>query len=275
VPTTWEEFGAAAQKLKDGGYDGYIANFPPNWWAFIQAMAAQKGWQPFEYDSGSTDLKVDMATPEATEVLAFWEDLVDRKLLATDEAFTADYNASLVDGTYASYVAAAWGPGYLAGLSDADADAVWRAAPLPQWEGEEPRQVNIGGSTFAVSEQADDPELAAKVAMGLFGTEEAWKIGIEEGALYPLWLPIAESYYFKGREDPFFGGQKISEEVFLGAASGYEGFTFSPFQNFAYDQLGEEAFAMVQGEKSPDEAADSLQEQVVTYAKSEGFTVTE
>ncbi|WP_225752910.1 ABC transporter substrate-binding protein [Actinotalea sp. Marseille-Q4924] len=275
VPTTWEEFAAAAQQLKDAGYEGYIANFPPNWWAFFQAMAAQKGWEPFEYDSGSTEMKINMATPEAIEVLSYWEDLVDRGLLATDEAFTADYNASLVDGTYASYVAAAWGPGYLAGLSDADADAVWRAAPLPQWEGELPRQVNIGGSTFAVSEQADNPELAAQVAMELFGTEEAWKIGIEEAALFPLWIPVLESEYFADLEYPFFGGQQINKDVFLEAAAGYEGFTTPPFLTYVYDQGTQQLTALVEGSATAEEAMNAIQEDVVTYAESQGFTVTE
>ena len=32
---------------------------------------------------------------------------------------------------------------------------------------------------------------------------------------------------------------------------------------------------MIEGEKSAEEAATSLQEQVVQYARSEGFTVTE
>lgn len=275
VPTTWEEFATAAQALKDAGYDGYIANFPPNWWAFVQAMAAQKGWDPFDYDSGSTDLRVDMATPEAVEVLAFWEDLVERDLVATDEAFTADYNASLVDGTYASYVAAAWGPGYLAGLSDADADAVWRAAPLPQWEGEEPRSVNIGGSTFAVSEQASDPELAARVAIEIFGTEEAWKIGIEEAALFPLWRPILESDYFRDLEYPFFDGQQINADVFLEAAAGYEGFTTPPFLTYVYDQGTQQLTALVEGSVDAQGAMDAMQQDVSSYAEAQGFTVTE
>lgn len=275
VPTTWEEFATAAQALKDAGYEGYIANFPPNWWAFIQAMAAQKGWVPFDYDSGSTELRIDMATPEAVEVVAFWEDLVERDLVATDEAFTADYNASLVDGTYASYVAAAWGPGYLAGLSDADAEAVWRAAPLPQWEGEEPRSVNIGGSTFAVSEQADDPELAARVAIEIFGTEEAWRIGIEEAALFPLWRPILESDYFRDLEYPFFDGQQINKDVFLEAAAGYEGFATPPFLTYVYDQGTQQLTALVEGSKDAQEVMDTMQQDVTTYAESQGFTVVQ
>lgn len=275
VPTTWEEFATAAQALRDAGYDGYIANFPPNWWAFIQAMAAQKGWDPFDYDSGSTELRIDMATPEAVEVLAFWQDLVERDLVATDEAFTADYNASLVDGTYASYVAAAWGPGYLAGLSDADANAVWRAAPLPQWEGEEPRSVNIGGSTFAVSEQASDPELAAQVAIEIFGTEEAWKIGIEEAALFPLWRPILESDYFRDLEYPFFDGQQINNDVFLEAAAGYEGFATPPFLTYVYDQGTQQLTALVEGSVDAQGAMDAMQQDVSSYAEAQGFTVTE
>lgn len=275
VPTTWEEFADAAQALKDGGFEGKIADFPPNWWAFTQAMAAQKGWAPFTYDSASTDIGVNMATPEATEVLSFWEDLVDRGLVATDEAFTADYNASLVDGTYASYVAAAWGPGYLAGLSDADADAVWRAVPLPQWEGETPRMVNIGGSTFAVSEQAKDPELAAKVAIEVFGTEDAWKIGIEKAALFPLWKPILESDYFANLEYPFFDGQQINKDVFLAAAAGYEGFTTPPFLTYVYDQGTQHLTAMVGGTEDAAAVLAGMQKDVSTYAKEQGFTVTE
>src|SRR5665648_511849 len=85
VPTTWEEFATAAQQLKDAGYDGYITNFAPNWWAFVQAMAAQLGWQPFTYDSASTEIVIHIATPEAIQVLSYWEDLVDRDLVGGDE----------------------------------------------------------------------------------------------------------------------------------------------------------------------------------------------
>lgn len=273
VPTTWEEFATAAQELQDGGFTGKIADFPPNWWAFTQAMAAQRGWAPFTYDSASTEIGIDIATPEATEVLAFWADLVDRGLVATDEAFTADYNASLVDGTYASYVAAAWGPGYLAGLSDADADAVWRAYPLPQWEGESPRMVNIGGSTFAVSEQAKNPELAAKVAMEIFGTEEAWKIGIEDAALFPLWRPILESDYFADLEYPFFGGQQINKDVFLASAAGYEGFTTPPFLTYVYDQGTQVLTSLIEGSTDAAGALETLESAVTSYAEEQGFTV--
>ncbi len=274
VPTTWDEFATAAQQLKDAGYDGYITNYPTNGNALNYALFAQAGWTPFDYDSSKpTDIGIDVNSDAAKGVLSYWDGLINDGLVATDDAFTADYNTSLVDGTYAVYLAAAWGPGYLQGLSDADSDAVWQAAPLPQWDAADPVQVNWGGSTFAVTSQAKDPEAAATVAQEIFGTEDAWKIGIEQGALFPLWKPILESDYFVNLEYPFFGGQQINKDVFLDAAAGYTGFAFSPFQTYAYDQQTQMLYSMVQGERDSDTALDDLQDSLTTYATDQGFTV--
>lgn len=274
VPTTWDEFAAAAQALKDAGAPGVLADFPTNGRAYNQALFAQAGSVPFEYDNAKpTEIGINVNDEGSKSVLAYWEDLAARGLVATEDAFTTDYNTKLVDGSYAIYVAAAWGPGYLGGLADADADAVWKAAPVPQWDTANPVQINWGGSTFAVTTQADDPEAAAVVAKEVFGTEEAWKIGIEQAALFPLWRPILESDYFRDLEYPFFGGQQINKDVFLAAASGYTGFTFSPFQNYAYDQLTEELYAMIQGEQDSAQALDDLQASLEQYATEQGFTL--
>ena len=276
VPTTWDEYAAAAQTLKDAGSTALLGDFPTNGRAFTQALYAQKGSVPYTFDgSDPTNVGVVLNDQAAKDVNAYWFDLIDRGLVATDDAFTTDYNTKLVDGSYATYIAAAWGPGYLSGLADQDADAVWAAAPIPQWDTANPVQVNWGGSSFSVTSQSENPELAAQVAKEIYGTEEAWTIGIEKGALFPQWKPILESDYFRDLAYPFFDGQQINKDVFLDAAAGYEGFTFSPFQNFAYDKTTEELFAAVEGEKSSDAALDDLQSAVVDYATAQGFTVAE
>ena len=274
VPTTWAEFETAAAALKASGSDGVLVNFPTNGRAFNQALFAQAGSVPFVYDSTSpTDIGINVNDQGAKDVLDYWNGLVQDGLVTTDDAFTADYNTSLVDGTYAVYLAAAWGPGYLQGLSDADENAVWAVAPLPQWDAANPVQVNWGGSTFAVTSQATDKALAAQVAIEIFGTDEAWKVGVEKGALFPSYTPMLDSDYFINLEYPFFGGQQINKEVFLNAAAGYTGATFSPFQNYAYDQLTEELYSMVQGEQDGGQALDDLQASLETYATEQGFTV--
>jgi len=274
VPTTWDEFADAAQKLKDAGAPGVLADFPANGGAYLYALMAQAGAEPFAYDADDPQkVGIDVNSEEAKGVMEYWNDLVSKDLVATDDAFTADYNTKLVDGSYAVYVAAAWGPGYLGGIEDADADAEWRAAPVPQWDEANPVQVNWGGSTFAVTTQTPDDRLdaAATVAKEIFGTEEAWKIGIDEAALFPLWKPVLESEEFAQTEYPFFDGQKINEDVFLEAASGYQGFGFSPFQVYAYDQTNEQLFAMTEGEKSAAQALDDLQASLETYATGQSF----
>ncbi|WP_036964490.1 ABC transporter substrate-binding protein [Promicromonospora kroppenstedtii] len=276
VPTTWDEFATAAQDLRDAGFEGHITDFPTNGNALNYALFAQNGWEPFQYDAAKpTEVGITVDSPEAEEVLSYWKGLIDDDLVATEDAFTTDYNAALVDGTYAVYLAAAWGPGYLQGLSEADADAEWRAAPLPQWDPENPVQVNWGGSTFAVTTQSEQPEAAATVAKELFDTDEAWKLGVEEAALWPQWKPMLESDWFTGLEAPFFGGQKINEEVFLDAANGYEGFSFSPFQVYAYDQQTQALYDMVQNGTDAATALGTVQDGLVQYATEQGFTVSE
>ena len=86
-------------------------------------------------------------------------------------------------------------------------------------------QANWGGSAFAVTTQTPDDRLdaAATVAKEIFRSEEAWQIGIDEAALFPLWKPVLESEEFAQKEYSFFDGQQINSDVFLEAASGYTG----------------------------------------------------
>jgi multiple sugar transport system substrate-binding protein len=276
VPKTWDDFAAAAKKLAAAGFKGKLVDFPTNGRSFIQALFAQKGATPYTFDlQNPTQVSVKLNDDGSKAVLSYWAALAQAKVVATDEAFTPDYNTKLVSGAYAVYLAAAWGPGYLKGLTGADPNAKWQAAPLPQWDPANPVQVNWGGSAFAVTSQAQNKTLSAKVAKEIFGTEAAWKIGIEKGALFPLWKPILDSDYYKNLTYPFFGGQQINKDVFLAAAAGYKGFTFSPFQNYAYDQLTAQMTAVAGGKKSPAQALDDLQSTVVKYAKDQGFTVTE
>jgi multiple sugar transport system substrate-binding protein len=179
VPTTWDEFATAAQALKDTVAPGVLADFPTNGRAYNQALFAQAGSVPFAYDSADPQtIRIEVNDQGVKDVLAYWDGLVKPGLVATDDAFTADYNTKLVDGSYAVYVAAAWGPGYLQGLADADADAVWKAEPVPQRDPANPVQIN------------KDVFLGA-------GGEQRWNL-IISGAFISV-LPLILSFLFLQR----------------------------------------------------------------------------
>ena len=133
---TWEEYAEAAQTLKDSGTRGHRRlpdqrpRLPPGT-VRPGRLGAVRLWRRAHRDD-QPQRRGDQEGPH----------LLGRPgregLVGTEDAFTTDYNTKLVDGSYATYVAAAWGPGYLSGLSGADDTAVWRAAPIPQWDGESP-----------------------------------------------------------------------------------------------------------------------------------------
>jgi len=275
APTTWDEFAADAAKIKQAsGGKTLMTDFAGNGRAYQTALFAQAGNVPFDL-TGKTSITIKADDAASEKVLGYWNDLVQRKLVGTEDAATTDYNTHLVDGTYAAVVAAAWLPGYLQGYTGADKNAVWRVAPVPQWDAANPTQINIGGSAFAVSNQAKDKKAATEVATQIFGTEDAWKIGIEKAALFPLWKPILQSDYFADKKYDFFGGQQINKEVFLKAATDYKGFQFSPFQNYAYDKLTDAVNATNKGKSAPAAALATYQKNLVDYATQQGYTVTQ
>ncbi|HBS73048.1 MAG TPA: ABC transporter substrate-binding protein, partial [Microbacterium sp.] len=58
------------------------------------------------------------------------------------------------NGTYASWLAAAWGPVFLQGTA-ANTSGLWRATEMPQWDASAPASGNQGGSAMAVTTDSD------------------------------------------------------------------------------------------------------------------------
>lgn len=273
VPTTWDEYAAQAQKLKDAGGPA-MGDWPSDTPAFAQAMfnqAAGSGKQTFTYSlADKQNLGLDINSAANKKVLSYWTDLVDKKLVSTIGQQTTDFTSALAKGQLATFIAASWEPGHLlnAGIPTG-ADAPWRVAMLPQWDADKPVQVNWGGSTYAVTAQSAQPKLAAEVAIGLFGDENPKTIG----AHFPMHLKAQKADWFVNATDPFFGGQAANKEVWIPAAKGYEGTVYSPFQNYYYTQLTSLLTKTSGGNAKPADALDGLQKTITNYAKSQGFTV--
>jgi multiple sugar transport system substrate-binding protein len=274
-PTTWEEYEAAAQTVKDAGgplFGDLGANVP----AVFMALQYQAGAQPFEYDPSTPEnITINLNDDASKKVLDYWAGLVQKGLVGTQDQFTPEYIAGVINGDYATYISAAWAPGYLQGAGvgeGADAD-VWRTAPLPQWEGEEPVSVNWGGSAFSVTSQADDPELAAQVAYGIYADDASLLDGWQNQVIFPLNAKALNSPEFEEYEVPFFGGQQANREVYIPAANAYTGMTYTPFGQYYYDAFTEALAAINEGSATGSEAADALQDDVAGYAQEQGFTV--
>ncbi|MFG6503278.1 ABC transporter substrate-binding protein [Microbacterium sp. P05] len=274
-PTTWAEYETAAQTVKDAGgplFGDLGANVP----AVMMALQYQNGAQPFTYDPATPEsIGISLADDSSKEVLDYWAGLVEKGLVGTQDQFTPEYISGVIGGDYATYISAAWAPGYLtgAGVGEGEDAGVWKVAPLPQWDPSDPVSVNWGGSAFSVTSQASNPELAAKVAFGVYADEASLVDGWQNQVIFPLHLSALNSPEFEDYEVPFFGGQQANKEVYVPAANDYEGMTYTPFGQYYFDAFTEQLAAINEGSATGSEAADRLQEDVVAYAEEQGFTV--
>ncbi|MBM7503962.1 ABC transporter substrate-binding protein [Agromyces aurantiacus] len=274
-PTTWDEYEAAAQKVKDAGgpfFGDLGANVP----AVMMALQYQNGAQPFTYDAASPEnIGIKLNDDASKEVLDYWAGLSSKGLVGKQDQFTPEYISGVIGGEYATYLSAAWAPGYLqgAGVGEGADEGVWATAPLPQWDPANPVSVNWGGSAFSVTEQADDPGLAAKVAFGVYADDASLEDGWKNQIIFPLNVNVLEDPAFQDYEVPFFGGQQANKEVYVPAAKAYTGMTYTPIGQYYYSAFTEQLAAINDGSTSGSEAADALQKDVEGYAKEQGYTV--
>ena len=238
-PTTWAEYEAAAQTVKDAG-GPLFGDFPANQPAFITALLSQNGTEPFTYDpANGGEIGINLNDDNSKEVLDYWSGLISKGLVGTQDQFTPEYIAGVIGGDYATYLSAAWAPGYLQGAGvgeGADAD-VWATAPIPQWDPSNPVQVNWGGSAFSVTSQAKDPELAAKVAFGVYADDASLTDGWKNQIIFPLNLKVLNDPAFIDAKVDFFNGQQANKEVYVPAANGYKGMSYTPIGQYFYSSL--------------------------------------
>ena len=277
-PTTWAEYAADAAKVKAAGgplFGDLGSNVP----AAIMALEIQKGAAPFAYDYSSDPKKITIKLNDqaSKDALTYWGGLVSKGLVGKQDQFTTDYISGVINGKYATYISAAWAPGYLsgAGVGKGSDKGKFAVAPLPQWDSSSSTQVNWGGSAFAVTSQAHDKKLSAEVALGLYADDASLKDGWENQIIFPLNQKVLGSDEFVNANVGFFDGQQANKQVYVPAAKAYTGFVYAPFTTYYYAELQKQLAAISAGSITGAAAADALQADIVKYAKSQGFTVTE
>lgn len=276
-PATWDEYAADAAKVKAAGgpvFGDLGSNAP----AVLMALQIQKGAEPFKFDlSDPKKLTVNLDDQASKDVLDYWADLSKKGLVGKEDQFTTDYISGVVGGKYATYVSAAWAPGYLtgAGVGQGASKGVWAVAPLPQWDPANPVSVNWGGSAFAVTTQATNKKLAAEVALGLYADPASLHDGWTKQIIFPLNQSVLTSDEFVNNKSEFFNGQTANKDVYIPAENAYKGFTYSPITVYYYAQLQAETAKINAGKISGSDAATELQANIVKYAKGQGFTVSE
>lgn len=272
VPTTWDEYEQAGRELKAKGFPGHIGNYAPNGTAMNVALFAQKNAKVYDYNvSKPEEVGLNLTSSEVTDVMTYWQRLVNEGIVATDDCYSNDWYTKIVDGSYATVVNASWLIGYVKGVSGAQEGAVWQVADAPKWDDSTP-MVNQGGSTMAVTDQAKHTEAAAKVAMELWDSEENQEVAVKDSGNFPVMVSKLEADDFINYEEPFLNNQKVND-VLAPIAQGYKGYSFLPFQTYAYDEQTKAFTKIVRENADVASTMSELQKTLDTYATQQGFTV--
>lgn len=270
APTTWEEFAEAARTYREANPDSYLTNLPGNDPGQFMGLLWQAGARPFSYDGAET-VSIDLGSEEVGQVVDFWDGLIQEDLVAVDPDFTDQWYQGLANGKYASWQTAAWGPVFLQGTAG-DTSGLWRAAPLPSWNGEE-EAGNWGGSTDAVLSTTENPIAAAELAMWINTEQDPALRFATEQFLFPAKDEILEAEEFVNQESEFYGGEQVNQIFADISETVTPDFGWLPFMDYAYSSFGETVGKAIADKTDLAPAMEAWEEDLVSYAESQGFTV--
>jgi multiple sugar transport system substrate-binding protein len=269
VPTTWDEYGAAAAKLHAADATKYIAHFSPAQPGQFAGFAWQNGAKWF--GTSGDAWQVNLNNPETKKVADFWQDLIAKKLVKVETDFNPAWYKDLLDGNIVTWISAVWGAGTLA-TNVADGKGKWAVAYLPQWTAGGKAAGNWGGSTSAVIKGSKHPKEAAAFAVWLNSDPGSLEEMIKGNNIFPATkdganLPILN------QANPYFSDQKVND-IFREAASNVDpSWTWGPTMDQVYADIGDSFTAATNGTGTLSAALDTIREKTVTDLKGKGLTV--
>jgi multiple sugar transport system substrate-binding protein len=269
VPTTWAQYADDAAKLHAADPKVYITDFPPRQSGQFVGFMWQNGASLFSISGQSW--KVSINSPQGLQVASYWQDLVDKKVVKTEPDFTTAWYNELQNGTYATWISAAWGNGILKQNAPQTAGK-WRVAPLPQWQAGQTTSSNWGGSTTVVFKSSKHPQEASTFAQWISANQQSALLEFTTGA-YPALLSALSSPVMNSPQ-PFFGNQVINEVFSSSAKQVNVNFQWGPSMQQVYNDMGDQFANAVNGHGTLSDGLNAVQQSTVTYLKKQGFTVT-
>ncbi|MFF3934948.1 ABC transporter substrate-binding protein [Streptomyces phaeofaciens] len=267
IPTTWDAYAAAAQKLHEADPDLSITFFDPNNAEWFNGLLWQNSSEMYSY-SGDT-WHVTVESDQSKQVARYWQKLISGKLVRTDLAngSTQMYAAYQKDQV-ASYVGAAWGYSMFRDNLPKQAGK-WSIVPMPTW-GSNGASGDWGGSTVAFMKGGKHLYESVKFNTWLNSDPEALAMENELGGLYPaadagLRLPALS----KGV--PYYNNEKIFD-VFADSSKKIDtSFTWGPTQKTVNLALQDAMAKAAAGDGTLDDALAAAQAAALKSMKDQAI----
>lgn len=267
VPTTWDEYYDAAQKIHAADPQTYITNDIGDA-GFTTSMIWQAGGHPFHTDG--TDVTIDLQDEGSKKWTENWNRLVENQLVAPYGSWSDEWFQGLGSGKLATLVIGAWMPANLVSGAP-DAAGEWRVAPMPTYDGE-PASAENGGGGQAVTKQSKNPELAAGFLWWLNNSKESVDLFLAEGG-FPSTTANLSDEAFLSQAPEYFGGQEINRVLADAAASVVPDWEYLPFQVYGNSIFGDTVGQSYEGKNDLNIGLKSWQDALAKYGADQGFTI--
>ncbi|WP_415953960.1 ABC transporter substrate-binding protein [Streptomyces sp. KLOTTS4A1] len=235
VPTTWDEYRAAAEKITEADPEVKITNFGGGDPALLAGLSWQAGakWYGTEGDAW----KVDMTDPASKKVATYWDDLLEDGLASRTPLWGEGEQKERATGRTATIISAAWSAGSFP-VSYPDAKGKWAIAPVPTWDGK-PATGMYGGTSF-IAPKGSDTEAAAKFIEWVTTDPAAMKARIDSAKTPSSALPAnAEMRAVAAAEfDTSYFGQDVYKLAGEAADSIVPGWTWGPVNGAVVSSQG-------------------------------------
>lgn len=267
VPTTYDEYVAAAEKLHTADPSKYITSDTGDP-GFATSMIWQAGGKPFTAEG--TDVSIDLQDDGSKKWADTWNKLNEGGLLSSTPSWGDEWYKGLGDGSIATLLTGAWMPGVLES-SVADASGDWRVAPMPTYDGT-PVTAENGGGGQVVLKQSKNQALAAGFLKWLNSDPESIKVFLASGG-FPATTADLESPEFLAQTPEYFGGQAINEVLVDASKNVPTGWHYLPYQVYANSIFGDTVGQAYENKGDLNEGLSTWQDQLVDYGNQQGFTV--
>ncbi|MEV6057104.1 ABC transporter substrate-binding protein [Streptomyces sp. NPDC052107] len=270
IPTTWDEYAAAAQNLHKADPGLTITFFDPNNAEWFNGLLWQNDAKMYGYSADKWQVTVE--SDQSRQVAEYWQKLISGKLVRTDLAngSTQMYAAYQKD-QIASYVGAAWGYSMFRDNLPKQAGK-WTIVPMPTW-GSNGASGDWGGSTVAFMKGSKHLYESVEFNTWLNTNPDALAMENKLGGLYPaanagLELPALKMGV------PYYNNEKIFDTFADSSKKIDTSFTWGPTQKTVNLALQDAMAKATAGDGTLTDALTAAQSAALKSMKDQAIPAT-
>lgn len=272
VPTTWEEYRAAAAQVREADPSAYIGAFPSSELGFWASVAAQAGSQWWDYDGDSWAVNIgDEATQEVAD---FFQQMYEDDLISVQSLLTTEYNAQLNADQMLTWTSALWATGVVQGVASEEQMGGWRMGRFPQWGDSGTAVPYQGGSALFVTSTCEHPEEAMEFIRWYNASEEGTELLLTANGSYPA-ATVGQELTATLPEPELVEGQTDYYELAADIASDTISVSWGPNVSYAKTVLTEKLSAAMENGTSWADAFVATGEAVAQDLTDQGYTVAD